>query len=143
MATTYATVGQLEAFFDAGVFNTYLPFSEEDKEALINAAEDDVDRFLSYYLDRDPVTGRKLDPSRITDAQVGALARATCSQAVFRLEVGDEDILGADSVTAAGGVTFGPTPRPPSPAALEALSGYGFAWRSGTVAPPIELSEAP
>ena len=86
-------------------------------------------------------TGRKLIPELLTAAQRAALARATCLQALFRLEVDDEDLLGADALSAAGGVTFGPTPRPPSPAAVEALAGYGFAWRSGSVAAPPPRDE--
>jgi hypothetical protein len=142
MATTYVAIDAVRAYLEAGDFTAELPILEAEAEAVILAAEDDVDRFLDFYLDRDPTTGRKLDPAKLTDAQVGALARATASQTAFRLEAGEDELVGSDALSAAGGVTFGPTPRPPSPAALEALSGYGFAWRSGTVAPPVESVES-
>lgn len=139
---TYTTPEAVEAFLEDGEFAAVLPPLEAAAERVIQAAEDDVDRLLAFDLIRDPITGRKLSPAALLPAQVEALSRATCAQVAFRLEVGEEELLGADDdLRGAGGVSFGPTPRPPSPAAVEALSGFGFPWRSGTVAPDPDPTE--
>lgn len=134
---TYADLAAVEAFLAAGDYmSAEMPGTVADREAIVRAAEDDVDRILGFTLTRNATTGRKLDPSALTVAQRAALERAVCAQVAWRLEAGDEALLGFDSdVTAVSGLSVGPQPRPPSPAAVEALSGQGFKWRSGTVAP--------
>lgn len=137
---TYVTAEQVDAFLEAGLFAARLSTAEDEVEAVIVAAEDDIDRVLSFTLPRHPTTGRKLDPDTLTAAQVAALERATCAQVAFRLEVGDELLGHDDNIGAVPGTTFtGPTPRPPSPAAIEALSGYEFPWRSGIALSPADL----
>jgi hypothetical protein len=134
---TYTTVEAVERFLaDGDFYVAELPKPLAAAEAIIESAEADIDRLLAFDLLRDPVTGRKLIPASLLPAQVAALSRAVCAQVAFRLEVTEEALIGADAdVEGAGNVRLGPTPRPPSPAAVEALSGFGFPWRSGTVAP--------
>lgn len=135
---TYTSSEAVAAYLEAINSAEYLPTPEAAADALIERAEDDIDRILSPQLERDATTGRKLALADLTDAQVAALSRATAAQVAFRLEAGEDELLAADALSAAGGITFGPTPRPPSAAAIEHLSGYGFKWRSGSVAAPAE-----
>lgn len=125
-----------------GVFEP-LPTNEVEADELIERAEADIDRALQFDLPRDSTTGRKLDPDALTITQRVALERAVAIQTGFRLAVGEGELMGADAdVLATDNVRLGPTPRPPSPAALETLSGLGFPWRSGSVAAPAEDEEA-
>jgi hypothetical protein len=142
MAVSYTTIEAVERFLEDGDFYGTLPTPEAAAERLIESAEADIDRVLAFDLIRDPVTGRKLIPGSLLPAQVAALSRAVCAQVAFRLEVGEDALTGADAdVETAGNVRLGPSPRPPSPAAVEALSGFGFPWRSGTVAPDPDPRE--
>lgn len=137
MATTYVSLATVEAFLAAGDFQAELPTRAADREAVVRDAEADIDRCLNFNLPRSLTTGRKLDPATLSVGQVAALERAVCLQVAWRLEMGDEALAGVDDdVTAASGLTVGPQPRPPSPAAVEALSHMGFAWRSGYASPP-------
>jgi hypothetical protein len=138
---TYATTEQVGEYLLLGDAGLELPDDEAAAEALVERAEDDIDRVLSAQLERDETSGRKLDPGDLTDAQAAALTRATAAQAEFRLAL-EIELIGDDTTTRAGDVSFGPTPRPPGPRCVEELSGYGFAWRSGTVAPAPEVEEA-
>jgi hypothetical protein len=138
MATIYATVEEVGAYLllsDAGL---ELPDDEDTAEALVERAELDVDRLLDPALERDPLTGRKLDPVLFTLPQQAALARAVGAQAEFRLAVEEAELVGDDTTERIASISFGPTPRPPGPKAVEELSGFGFPWRSGTVAPDPE-----
>jgi hypothetical protein len=119
-----------------------LPDDEAAAEALIERAEGDVDRVLSATLQRDEDSGRKLDPDSLTVAQAAALARAVGAQVEFRLAAEEVELVGDDTVTRAGDMSFGPAQRPPGPKAVEELAGFGLPWRSGTVAPELEVEEA-
>jgi hypothetical protein len=133
---SYTTLEACERFLANGDFYAEMPKRIGAADEIIEAAEADIDRMLAFDLTPDPVTGRKLIPELLTPSQVTALSRAVCAQVAFRLEVGEDALTGADAdLEGAGNVRLGPTPRPPSPAAVEALSGHGFPWRSGTVAP--------
>jgi len=140
---TYADIEAVRTYLErVGVFEE-LPPDEATAAELIEQAEADVDRVLRFDLPRNSTTGRKLDPDALTIAQRVALERAVAIQTGFRLAVGEEELMGADAdVLATDNVRLGPTPRPPSPAALEALSGLGFPWRSGSVAAPAEGEES-
>jgi hypothetical protein len=143
MATTYASVDAVETFLAAGDWMATMPTKAEDKEAVIRDAEADVDRILSATMPRDPATGRKLILAALSAAQKAALERAVCAQVAWRLEVGDEALAGIDDdLTGVPGVGLTAQTRPPSPAAVEALAGLGFPWRSGTVAPAPSNGEA-
>lgn len=131
---TYATADELAEYLASNEEVWNAP-EGDDAEALIERAELDVDRALGP-LDRDPITGLKLDPATLTTPQRAALARATCAAAEFRLTQGEEDLVGADDgISSVGSLSFrdGLRPRPPGLKALEELSGFGFEIRSGTV----------
>jgi hypothetical protein len=140
--STYATPEEVRAYvcMEAAVL---LPKDDADLEAMIETAELDVDRQLAADLPRDPVTGRKLTLAVLSVVQVAALSRATAAAVEWRAMIG-EDVLaeGEDGLEAVGSVQLGETPRPPAPKMIEELAGHGFAWRSGTVAPPPEDAAA-
>jgi len=133
---TYATAEQLVAY--CAVSGVVIAESDDEREALILRAEEDVDRILGPYL-RDPVTGRKLIPNLLTAAQRDALARATCAAAEFRAAQGEDTLVGDDdgttSVPELGLAAVATLPRPPGPKCLEALADYGLVIRSGCAAP--------
>jgi hypothetical protein len=139
MPTTYASVDDVAAYLVITDPTLALPEDAGEAEAVVNEAEDDLDRLLAFGLGRDPVTGRKLDPEELTQEQAAALGLATCAQVCFLLALGSE-LIGDDTTTRAGEVSFGPTPRPPAPRAVEFLAGHGLPWRSGTVAPAPEAA---
>ncbi len=64
-------------------------------DRLIQAAERDVDRLLGAAYERNPTTGRKLDPAALTTAQIAALERATAAAVEYRLSVDSETLTGA------------------------------------------------
>lgn len=139
---TYATVEEVRAYVtpEAAVL---LPTDDAELEALIEVAERDVDRVFSPTVERNAETGLKLTPADLTTAQTDALSRATAAAVEWRVLQGEDALVGAeDGIVAAGGVTFSPMPRPPAPKTIEELSGLGFPWRSGTVAPAPEDEEA-
>jgi len=55
----------------------------------IEKAERDVDRALGLYYGRDDVTGLKIDPTTLTQADADVLSRATCAQVEYRIEMGE------------------------------------------------------
>lgn len=139
---TYTDTEAVAAYLALSDAALALPELEAEADALIERAEDDVDRILDAALVRDEKTGRKLDPDNLTDGQAAALSRAVAAQVEFRLTVGEDELTGDDSLRSAAGVTFQPATRPPGPKAVEELSGYGFPWRSGTVKPEEAEAEA-
>jgi hypothetical protein len=118
--SVYATPEEVRAYvcMEAAVL---LPKDDADLEAMIETAE----------------------LADLSVVQVAALSRATAAAVEWRAMIG-EDVLaeGEDGLEAVGSVQLGETPRPPAPKMIEELAGHGFAWRSGTVAPPPEDAAA-
>jgi hypothetical protein len=139
---TYTDAEAVAAYLALSDAALALPEDEALADALIERAEDDVDRILDPALVRDDETGRKLDPDNLTDAQAAALSRAVAAQVEYRLTVGEDELVGDDSLRGVAGLTFQPATRPPGPKAVEELSAYGFPWRSGTVLPEPDPEDA-
>ncbi|MEZ5077296.1 MAG: hypothetical protein R2725_07640 [Solirubrobacterales bacterium] len=119
-----------------------LPSDDGDLGELILKAEGDVDRVLSPRIEPDATSGRKLDPDGLTLAQQEALSRATAAAVEWRILVGEDSLAAADDgLEAAGSVRFSPPPRPPAPAMVEELAGFGFAWRSGLALSTEDVEE--
>lgn len=136
---TYAGAELLRAYCAAS--GVVLPATAAELDALIERAERDIDRLLGPY-PIDPLTGLKLDPLEVTPAQAGALARATCAAAEYRVAVGEDAWIEArDGLTAVGGLSFDLRPLPRvAPKALEELSGHALLLRSGcALADPLEV----
>ena len=70
-------------------------------DRLLERAERDVDGLLGDYA-RQPATGLKLDPAALTTHQASALRRATCAQAEYRIEMGEEFFVQAQYTYVAG-----------------------------------------
>jgi hypothetical protein len=108
-----------------------LPGSE--LERLIAHAERDVDRELG------PIpkltTGLKLDPAALTEAQRGALARATAAAVEFRASLDAETLVGADDYLSGEVSIIRRAGRPPGPRVREELAGFGLVKRSGCAVP--------
>jgi hypothetical protein len=87
---SYASAEELDLYLAAsGVVN------DMEVEALLKRAEHDVDRAVGPR-PVDPTTGLKFDPADLTDAQAGALSRATLAAAEFRIEVTERDLIGSE-----------------------------------------------
>ena len=71
-------------------------------ERVLERAERDIDGLLGDYGDRQPATGRKLDPGALTTHQSYALRRATCAQAEYRIELGEDFFVQAQYTYVAG-----------------------------------------
>lgn len=129
----YATVAMVLRYLNANG-SIEIP-AESDADAwahLLAAAERDVDRVLGPY----PILpdGRKLDPLTLTSAQRSALARATAAAAEFRLEVGEDSLVGGDDWVP-GDVQMVRTFKRPAPKIGEELAGSGLLVWSGIAAP--------
>jgi hypothetical protein len=132
---TYASSDDLNAYL-AGDRGALRALRGADVEALLERGERAVDLALgpSHYT-RDATTGLLLDPGTLTDAQRGALSRATCAYVEWLLLVGSEWAAG-DSLETAGGVVLAAPPQRTPPKMLSELQGFGLLKRSATVLPP-------
>jgi hypothetical protein len=127
---TYATAEQLAEYVEDNPDVT-LPLGDAT-ERLLERAERRVDAVLGPY-EPDETTGLKLDPGDLTDAQAGALARATCAGAEHELVVGLAFYVGEDDYLP-GELTVLRRAGRTAPKILEELSGSGLVTFSGTVA---------
>ena len=101
---------------------------DERTEMLLADSCNDVDRAIGGP--RDPQTGRAVALADLSAVQAAAVRRATVEAGAFRLE--DADSIRGGSEYLAGQLALAwRGPRPPSPAVVEALDGYGLIRRSG------------
>jgi len=84
-ASVYATVADVESFIEG-----WTTTDSAALDRLLDRASRDVDNLLGDYGDRQPATDLKLDPTTLTTHQAYALRRATCAQAEYRYEMGEE-----------------------------------------------------
>lgn len=90
MASTYAAAADLVAYVAGTAYKDRIPADEPGRTALLEKAELDLDAQAFPVLATDDTTGRKMLPSDLDPNEVSALKRATCAQAVYRVEMGDE-----------------------------------------------------
>ncbi len=117
----YASQADLEAYIEG-----WTTTDAAALERLLKRAERDVDTLLGAYA-RQSATGLKLDPAALTTLQANALSRATCAQAEYRIEMGEEFFVQAQ-YTYVAGPDFqrrGELPRI-GPKVLPELAGHGF-----------------
>src|SRR5262245_2307703 len=124
MDAAYATRAQFEAYVEG--------WTTEDSAALdrlLSRATDDIDAFLGDYslIETGTWAGRKLDPATLTFAENRSLYRATCAQAQYRFEQGEEFFTrpAFNQVTGPEFTTSG-MPGHVGPLAMRELSGTGL-----------------
>lgn len=83
---TYATAAQLRTYI--GVDSTVLP--DADANALLTKAERDIDSIAIIDRPVDEVTGLRFNPTSLSTVEALTLQRATCAQAEYRREMGNE-----------------------------------------------------
>lgn len=86
---TYATKEQLAAYAAGTVYAARLP-ADGDRDRLLELAEQDLDQEAFPVLEIDEETGRKVLVPDLDPQPQGALQRAVCAQAIYRIEMGDE-----------------------------------------------------
>lgn len=97
MATTYATVADFEAYVEGWVTDNAAAL-----ERVLLRAERDVDLILGAW-DRDPLTGLKWSPAtELTAVEAAALRDATCAQAEYRIEQGENFFVRSRPETVSG-----------------------------------------
>jgi hypothetical protein len=126
--TSYASLDQFEEFVTA-IECPDLPDTPSDVQALLDRASEDIDAWLRWPAPPDPEDDGEPPVTRIPAASLTRferrrLARATIAQALYRVTVGEGELLeGAGRITAAGGISFvTAAPDPIAPAARHALS---------------------
>jgi hypothetical protein len=138
----YATGEEVAAYLSDNPDLDLPPGVDEDGEAipsselerLIAHAERDVDRAIGGP----PVllaTGLRLDPTALSAAQRGALARAVGAAVEYRLSIDSEALVGADDYVPSEVSIINRAGRPPGPRVAEEMSGYGLIRRSGCALP--------
>lgn len=91
MAAIYATIAELTAY--AAGYPYTLPSDDAEKTALIERAQADLDSILGDYEVLALNDGLKIDPDTLDYAEDRALTRATCAQALYRLEMGEDHFI--------------------------------------------------
>jgi len=133
----YAAASDLASYLAGIDSDLRPPTGAAAVEALLTAAEQDVDRVCGAY-PKLP-TGLVFAPALLTLPQQDALRRATCAAAEFRIASGDE-VIGASEFLSGNLQLAWRGPRPPGQRVLEELAGYGLIRRSGCAAPtPLPL----
>lgn len=101
----YATVADLRGY-------SLSPLTDDDSylEKILERAERDVDRNAGYW--NVLTNGRKFDPVSMEARKRQALARATCAQAEYRLQMGEAFFIEAVPASVSGDDT-NYTGRPP------------------------------
>lgn len=129
MALVYATVADLTAYSLAD-----LPDGVPYLEKILAIAERDVDRAAGYWGVSEG-TGLKFDPILMDASKKGALMRATCAQAEYRLQMGEEFFIEAQPVSTSGDDTnFGGRLPRFGPKAYEELVEARLVRKTGKVA---------
>lgn len=121
--STYATIDAFRAYSPAA------PTSDEEAQRVLDQAERDLDVELFAPVDAlRQATGLKYDPAALEPAWIeGAIERATCAQAEYRLAMGDDFFIRAqhDQVRGPDFTTSGRIPYL-APKAERELSGTGL-----------------
>lgn len=100
---TYATKEELAAYAAGTAYSSRLP-AENARDRLLELAELDLDAeaFPILPLHDDPAK-RKVQPTGDLEARErAALSRATCAQAIYRIEMGDEHFVRAQRQRVSG-----------------------------------------
>lgn len=95
--STYASEGDLTEYVAGTVYEGRVGESADEREQLLERAEVDLDQ-EAFPLEQPNATAgeRKLAPIASLDSvEREALKRATCAQALYRLEMGDEHFVRA------------------------------------------------
>ena len=95
---TYATAAQLRTYMNLN--STALPDAEA--QALIEAAERDIDSLAPVDRDMDPATGLRFAPASLSAREALVLQRATCAQAQYRRMMGEEFFIRGQYLEVAG-----------------------------------------
>lgn len=134
MAAVYATEAELTAYADGSPYT--LPSGEggppSPMEKLIERAQGDIDSILGDHdlNESGTAAGLKLDPSTLDYGEDRALTRATCAQALYRLEMGEEFFHRPVS----DGEGFAAPPPMVGPMAMRELAGSGLLRNTTSVA---------
>lgn len=120
----YATRAQFEAYVEG--------WATDDTAALdrlLRRASEDIDEYLGDYVleEEGDYAGLKLDPTELTYAEARALERATCAQAEYRFEMGEEFFV-RPQFRSTSGPEFSTDGKPPivAPKARRELAGSGL-----------------
>lgn len=98
---TYATSAELQAYVNGTSYATRLP---ADLDRLLELAEADLDGevFGVTFAPADYGAARVLNPADLDLDERPALSAATCAQAVYRVEMGDEHFVRAQREKVSG-----------------------------------------
>lgn len=99
---TYATEAELVAYAAGTAYAARLPGQAGDRTRLIELAEADLDQEAFLISAVDEETGRKLVVGDLDDTEESSLSRATCAQAIYRIEMGDEHFVRAQRQRVSG-----------------------------------------
>lgn len=92
----YATEADLAAYAAGTAYQSRLPAAAPDRTRLLELAERDIDAHALPLEPQNATAGRpKLAGLQLAEDEAEALNRATCAQAVYRLEMGDEHFVRA------------------------------------------------
>lgn len=86
---TYANEGDLTNYASGTAYDNELN-AAPDIDRLIQLAEPDIDHACGQVWAPNPDGGRLWTPADLDPADAAGLARATCAQVLYRLEMGDE-----------------------------------------------------
>lgn len=141
---TYAAADDLNAYLaaDRSARRNLRGIDDDGIERMLQRGERAVDLVLGPTYPRDLVTGLKLDPATLTQAQRDALSRAVCAYVEWVLLVSTA-VEAGDSIEAPVNLAIvQPAARQP-PKMVAELAGYGLLKRSATVIPdpPVPLDE--
>jgi hypothetical protein len=94
---TYAQASDLEAYVEGWVTD-----NPAAVDRLLERAERDIDYAAGAWPIADPVNGLKFVPGSLAAWQTKALVRATCAQAEYRFEMGEEFMVKAQHARVQG-----------------------------------------
>lgn len=134
MPPTYATEADLTAYAAGTAYEDRIPADGAARDRLLELAEGDLDQQAFPAVAIDDATGRKILLGDLDVQEKAALSRATCAQAVFRVEMGDEHFTRAqrERVTGRAFAAEGKLPIL-GPQASRELAAAGLFARSTTV----------
>lgn len=123
----------MAAYADQTDFEAYVEgWVTEDSDALdrlLERASDDIDAILGDYdvEDSGDWAGRKLDMTTLDYEEDRALTRATCAQAEYRYQYGEE-FMARSQYDSVGGPEFSTSGKLPkiAPKAMQELAGKGL-----------------